>query len=249
MDNDKAKGVIEAILFATGRVVKMNEFIRILELTPKEIKDLIEEIKEDYSKSSRGLDIVTVDDGFQLASKKDYYEYLYPAFDKRIQPKLSQASLEVLAIIAYNPRATRIDVDTIRGVDSTASLYRLQEYNLIEQAGKADLPGKPMTYKVTDEFLKMFGLDSLKDLPDLPKYKLDSNRQVVIDEIIEEKKDTEAPMPQGEDVLNEEIIDSETIKKAEKNIDSELEENKEEIEENNLEENDEIEENNIDKKD
>ena len=109
---------------------------------------------------------------------------------KVVKPTLSQASLEVLSIIAYNNRATKIDVDTIRGVDSSASLYRLLEYNLIEQAGKADLPGKPMTYKVTDEFLKMFGLKSIKDLPDLPKYKLDSNRQIVIDELEKEEEDT-----------------------------------------------------------
>ena len=106
------------------------------------------------------------------------------------RPTLSQASLEVLSIIAYNSRATKTDVDTIRGVDSSASIYRLLEYNLIEQAGKADLPGKPMTYKVTDEFLKMFGLNSIKDLPELPKYKLDSNRQIVIDEVEKEEDST-----------------------------------------------------------
>ena len=104
-------------------------------------------------------------------------------------------------------------------MDSSASIYRLLEYNLIEQAGKADLPGKPMTYRVTDEFLKMFGLKKIKDLPELPKYKLDSNRQIVIDELEKEenidentdkskennykvnennnsKKDEEAPEPQ-----------------------------------------------------
>ncbi len=126
----------------------------------------------------------------------------------------------MLSIIAYNSRATKVDVDTIRGVDSSASIYRLLEYNLIEQAGKADLPGKPMTYRVTDEFLKMFGLKNIKDLPELPKYKLDSNRQIVIDELEKEeenidentdkpkennnkvnennnsKKDEEAPEPQ-----------------------------------------------------
>ena len=74
----------------------------------------------------------------------------------------------------------------IRGVDSSGSMYRLLEYNLIEQAGKSDLPGKPMTYRVTEDFLKMFGLRSLKDLPSLPKYKLDSNKQIVIDELVED---------------------------------------------------------------
>lgn len=202
MEKEKAKGVIEALLFATARVIKMHELITILELTPKEIEEIIKEMQNDYKKQSRGLEIIKVEDGYELSSKKEYYEYLYPAFDKRIQPKLSQASLEVLAIIAYNPRTTRADIDMIRGVDSTASLYKLQEYNLIQQAGKADLPGRPMTYKITDEFLKMFGLESIKDLPELPKYKLDSNRQVIIDDIIDEsdeKRIKEVPMASNDE--------------------------------------------------
>jgi len=183
MNDEKAKGIIEAVLFSTGRVVKIGELINILELSSEKINVIISQMQLDYSKENRGIELVRVEDGFTLASKKDYYEYLYPALDKRIKPKLSQASLEVLAIIAYNPRVTRADVDTIRGVDSSASIYRLLEYDLIEPSGKADLPGKPMTYKTTKEFLKMFGLQSLKNLPELPKYKLDSNRQIVIDDM------------------------------------------------------------------
>ena len=188
MDNKKVKGIIEAILFSTGRIVKLKELMTILELSSEEIIKLIAELEEDYKNEDRGLEIVRIEDGYQLSSKKEYHEYLYPAFDKRLTPTLSQASLEVLAILAYNPRSTRADIEMIRGVDSSGSIYRLLEYNLIEQAGKADLPGKPMTYKVTDQFLKMFGLNSAKDLPDLPKYKLDSNRQVVIDDLVEDSK-------------------------------------------------------------
>lgn len=204
MDREKAKGIIEAILFATSRIVKMKEFIAILELNAEEINEIILEMQSEYQKESRGIDIVRIEDGFILSSKKEYYEYIYPAIDKRIKPTLSQASLEVLAIIAYNQRATRADVDAIRGVDSSASIYRLQEYNLIEQAGKADLPGKPMTYKTTDEFLKMFGLNSLDDLPELPKYKLDSNSQIVIDDLKEESIEKEdSPVPSEEEKNND----------------------------------------------
>lgn len=219
MEKEKLKGVIEAILFASGRVVKIRELMSLLEVNSDEIISSIAELEQEYSLVGRGLEIVRVEDGYQLASKKEYHEYIYPMISKGAKPTLSQASLEVLSIIAYNSRATKADVDTIRGVDSSASIYRLLEYNLIEQAGKADLPGKPMTYRVTDEFLKMFGLKSIKDLPELPKYKLDSNRQIVIDELEKEenidkskennykvnennnsKKDEEAPEPQeGED--------------------------------------------------
>lgn len=183
MDRNQAKGAIEAILFATSRVVKINELISILELNGDEINDIILEMQKEYEDSSRGIQIVRIEDGFILSSKKEYHEYVFPAIDKRIKPTLSQASLETLSIIAYNPRITRADIDAIRGVDSSASVYRLQEYGLIEQAGKADLPGKPMTYRTTDEFLKTFGLNSLDDLPPLKKFDVDSNSQVVIDEI------------------------------------------------------------------
>ena len=219
MEKEKLKGVIEGILFASGRVVKIRELMSLLEVNSDEIISSIAELEQEYSLVGRGLEIVRVEDGYQLASKKEYHEYIYPMISKGAKPTLSQASLEVLSIIAYNSRATKADVDTIRGVDSSASIYRLLEYNLIEQAGKADLPGKPMTYRVTDEFLKMFGLKSIKDLPELPKYKLDSNRQIVIDELEKEenidentdkskennykvnennnsKKDEEAPEPQ-----------------------------------------------------
>lgn len=199
MDKEKAKGIIEAILFATGRIVKKSELMSILELSDKEIELTINGLKEKYERADSGITIVEVKDGYQMATKKEYYEFLYPAFDNRLKPKLSQASLEALAIIAYNERCTRADIDQIRGVDTSGSIYKLLDYNLIEPAGKADLPGKPMTFKVTDEFMKMFGLKTLKDLPDLPKFKLDSNRQIVFD-------DLEAPSPEKgeEENLNKE---------------------------------------------
>lgn len=194
MEKEKLKGVIEAILFSAGRVVKIRELMTLLETNSDEIISSIAELEKEYNAPARGLEIVRVEDGYQMASKKEYHEYIYPMLSKSAKPSLSQASLEVLSIIAYNSRATKADIDTIRGVDSSASLYRLLEYNLIEQAGKADLPGKPMTYKVTDEFLKMFGLKSFKELPDLPKYKLDSNRQIVIDELEDQESSADKNM-------------------------------------------------------
>ena len=100
--------------------------------------------------------------------------------------------METLSIIAYNPCITRAEIEAIRGVNSDGTIYKLIEYSLIEQAGKMDAPGRPMTYKTTKEFLRMFGMSSLDELPELPKYKLDENKQIVIDEII----DDEAPSPE-----------------------------------------------------
>ena len=114
-----------------------------------------------------------------------YYEYIYSVLDKRSKPNLSTAALETLAIIAYNQRATKAEIEAIRGVSSDGTIYKLLDYGLIEDAGKADLPGRPITYKTTPEFLKRFGYETLANLPELPKYKLDANRQIVIDELVD----------------------------------------------------------------
>ena len=187
MNLEKQKAIIEAILFAAGRVIKINEFMAILEISSDEVISIINKMQDDYKCENRGIEIIKVEDGYELATKKEMYEYLYPIFDKRSKPNLSNASMETLAIIAYNPKITRAEIEAIRGVNSDGTIYKLLEYGLIEEAGKADLPGKPMTYKTSQEFLKMFGYTSLNDLPELPKYKLDENKQIVIEELIEEK--------------------------------------------------------------
>ena len=196
MEQSKVKGIIEAILFAAGREVKINELMSALELSSEEVISSVESLKLDYEKENRGLSIINLNDCYQLCTKKEYYEYIYPIFDKRSKPNLSNAALETLSIIAYNPRITRAEIESIRGVNSDGTIYKLLDYNLIEEAGKMDAPGRPMTYKTTGEFLRMFGISSLEELPDLPRYKLDENRQIVIDEIIEEN--TEAPTPERE---------------------------------------------------
>lgn len=186
MDIEKYKGIIEAILFSAGRVVTIKELELALELNEKEIVDIINSIKNDYNESNRGLEIIRVNDGYQMSSRKEYYEYIYPIIDKRNKPRLSQAAIETLAIIAYNPKITRAEIEAIRGVSSDAVVYKLLEYNLIEEAGKLDILGKPMSYKTTDEFFKMFGYGSLDELPELPKYKIDENQQIVIDDLIKD---------------------------------------------------------------
>lgn len=184
MDREKVKGIIEAILFASGRIITLDELNLSLEMDKKEISGIIEEMKKEYEAESRGIEIVCINNGYTISSKKEFHDYIYPIIDKRAKPSLSQAALEVLAIIAYNPKITRAEIENIRGVSSDASMYRLLEHNLIEEAGKLDLPGRPMSYKVTEEFLKKFGLNTLEELPDLPRYKVDENQQIVIDDIL-----------------------------------------------------------------
>ena len=184
MEIQKIKAIIEAILFAAGRIVTEEELVLTLEIDKNEIEQIIKNMQEEFN--TRGIEIIKVENGYQLCTKKEYHEYIYPILDKRSKPNLSTAALETLAIIAYNPRTTKAEIEAIRGVNSDGTIYKLLDYGLIEDAGKADLPGRPTTYKTTQQFLKMFGYETLANLPELPRYKLDANRQIVIDELIEE---------------------------------------------------------------
>ena len=187
MEREKIKGIIEAVLFAAGKEVTIKELQLLLEKPKEEIEDIILEMNQNYKKDARGIEILKVEESYQLASKTVYYEYIIKIIDKRNKPKLSNAALETLAIIAYNPGISRAEIEAIRGVNVDGTMYKLLEYGLIEEAGKLELPGKPMSYKTTTQFLKMFGYKSLNDLPELPKYKMDENHQIVLEDLIEEQ--------------------------------------------------------------
>ena len=200
MEIDKTKSIIEAILFSAGRVVETKELMAILELSNEDIDTILQSMKRDFEEQNRGIEIIKVENGYQLCTKKEYYDYIYPIFDNRAKPSLSAAAIETLSIIAYNPKITRAEIEQIRGVNSDGTIYKLLEYGLIEEVGKLDAPGRPTIYSTTNEFLKMFGISSLEELPELPKYKIDENEQIVIDEIMEEKvenSDKEAPSPEN----------------------------------------------------
>lgn len=197
MEIDKAKSIIEAMLFAAGREIEIKELMVALELSAEDIERIIENMRSEFSSSNRGIEIIKVNNSYQMTTKKEYYDYIYPLFDNRAKPSLSPAALETLSIVAYNPKITRAEIEQIRGVNSDGTIYKLLEYSLIEEAGKMDAPGRPTMFKTTSQFLKMFGMSSLEELPELPKYKIDENEQIVIDDLIEETK-TEAPEPERE---------------------------------------------------
>lgn len=199
MEINQKKSIIEAILFAAGRSVTKNELILALEISEEDLDNIIKSMQEEYKEDNKGIELISINNEYQLCTKKELYEFIYPVLDKRSKPNLSNAALETLSIIAYNPKITRAEIEAIRGVSADACVYKLLEYGLIEEAGKIDLPGKPMSYKTTNEFLKMFGYGSLEELPELPRYKLDENKQIVIDDLISEEEQ-EAPTPERETV-------------------------------------------------
>lgn len=208
MEINKIKAIIEAILFAAGRPVSQKELVLSLEISEEDIENIIGKMQEEYQQEARGIEIIKIDSHYQLGTKKDLHDFIYPVLDKRNKPNLSNAALETLAIIAYHPKISRAEIEAIRGVSADACVYKLLEYGLIEEGGKIDLPGKPMSYQTTNDFLRMFGYASLEDLPELPRYKLDENKQIVIDELVEETEEkieneegkAEAPMPEREEV-------------------------------------------------
>jgi len=193
----KEESIIEAMLFAAGREVSVKELTNVLELGAEDIDKIILKMKSEYVARNSGIEIIKVDNNYQLCTKKEYYEYIYPLFDNRAKPNISNAALETLSIIAYNPNITRSQIEAIRGVSADGTVYKLLEFDLIEEAGKLDAPGRPTMYKVTNKFMKMFGISSLEELPELPRYKLDENEQIVIDDVME------APMPEREDLEEE----------------------------------------------
>ncbi len=183
MEIEKIQSIIETVLFITGRAVSIEEMQIALEMQKEDIEKILLKMQEEYKEKNRGIELIKINESYQLCSKKENYEYAYQIIDKRNKPKLSNAALETLAIIAYNPKISRAEIEAIRGVNVDGTMYKLLEYGLIKEAGKLDLPGRPMSYETTDEFLKLFGYSSLNDLPELPRYKLDENHQIVIDEL------------------------------------------------------------------
>ena len=163
MEIEKIKNIIEAICFAAGRIVTTEELILTLEINKDDLETIIASMQEEYKE--RGIELIKIDNGYQLCSKKEYYEYIYKLFENKAKPNISSAGFEVISIIAYNSNITRAEVEKIRGVNSDGTINKLLEYELIEETGRMDAPGKPIMYKVSENFYKLFGISSLEELP------------------------------------------------------------------------------------
>lgn len=182
MDIEMLTGAIEAMLFASGKPVAIKTFCEILDKEKNEILEAIQNLEIKLIDRNSGIRLIKLNDSYQLATLEVYYDYICKMLDNRPKPSLSQAAFEVLAIVAYNPKVTRAEMERIRGVASDSAMNKLLEYNLIEEAGRMDAPGRPVMYQTTDEFLRMFGYSSLKDLPELPKLKEELDQMAIEEE-------------------------------------------------------------------
>ena len=167
MKKEELFGILESILFALGSPAEFAKLEDALELSHDEVVDLVSDFMKDFNKKSRGMKVIRLENSIQMVSKSEHHPYIAKMLETRAQKGLSQSSLETVSIIAYNQPVTKAMVDAVRGVDSYNSIVRLLERELIEQRGRMDAPGRPMLYGTTSEFLRVFGLESLDELPKL----------------------------------------------------------------------------------
>ena len=168
LESSKWKGIVEALLFASGDVgLSMTQIASVLDVTEIQATDIIESLKEDYAEDGRGIHILEMAGVFQLATKKEHSDYLKKLVESTNTHGLSQAALETLAIIAYKQPITRAEIEDIRGVKTERPLHTLVSKALVKEVGRAEGSGRAYLYGTTKEFLDYFGLNSIEELPQL----------------------------------------------------------------------------------
>ena len=167
MDLKEYKAAVEAMLFANGEPVTAEKLAAALGIEQPVVQRLLLNLQDDYSAKNRGLCLLQMEDRWQLATKAKYAECVKKVLDTRRNTPLSAAALETLTIIAYNQPVSRSFIEQVRGVDSSSTVNSLVEKGLVEEAGRLDLPGRPVSFRTTDNFLRVFGLKNLDELPPL----------------------------------------------------------------------------------
>ncbi len=165
----------EALLFVSGEPVSIPRFSEIMEISESQIEKLMTEMINEYNYQRRGMKLIRLENAYQLVTRSEYFDYVVKMVTSGQRKVLSPSVLEVLSVVAYNQPVTKAAIEHVRGVDSSYSISKLLERNLIEQRGRLDMPGRPLLYGTTDEFLRCFGLESINDLP-----KLSDNGETVI---------------------------------------------------------------------
>lgn len=169
------KSAIEAILFASGSPVELSRIANALEISEKQAEEQISVLIDDYNSAQRGITIIKLKDSYQMVSVKEYAPQIRTIMDLRRNSPLSQAALEVLAVVAYNQPVTKAFVEQVRGVDCSGVIGSLTLKGLVEEKGRLELPGRPLLYGTTENFLRCFNISSLEELPPLPENDEESN--------------------------------------------------------------------------
>ena len=200
MEIKQYQTAVEAIVFASGEPVPLSRIALALELDEETTARIADDWVQDINTRGGGLTALKLDDRYQLCSSKACAGYVRKAMDIRRNTPLSQAAMEVLAIIAYNQPVSRPFVEQVRGVDCSAVMQGLQQKGLIEERGRMDLPGRPLLYGTTPNFLRCFGISSLEQLPPLPQKQENALDETTIEEMIEQ----EQPLPEDAELFGSE---------------------------------------------
>ena len=169
MEQEQLMRILEAILFAAGERVEVARLAQVLELDPKEIVQAADRLSDELAYERRGIRVLRLENGYQMVSSGEMADYITKTLETRKPPKLSSSQLETLTVIAYYQPATKAMVEQIRGADSSYSVAALMNKKLIEEAGRLNVPGRPIQYRTTPDFLRTFGLSSLEELPPIDK--------------------------------------------------------------------------------
>ena len=159
----------EAVLFSGGEPQSIDRFSQVFDITPEKVVKVMEALEKRLNEQKSGLELLRLDNTYQLATKAEYADYIKKMFDIKRRTPLSPAALEVLAVVAYNQPVTKSFIEQVRGVDCSGVVTTLVEKGLIEERGRLELPGKPLLYGTTKNFLRCFGINDLSELPPLPK--------------------------------------------------------------------------------
>ncbi len=175
MKTEKLVSAFEAVLYAGGEPISIDRLSQVFEISPERVISGMTALAEKMQKNNSGLELLRLENTYQLATKTEYADYIKKAFDMRRRTPLSSAALEVLAVVAYNQPVTKSFIEQVRGVDCSGVVSTLIEKGLIEERGRLDLPGKPLLYGTTKNFLRCFSLSDLTELPPLPKSDPETN--------------------------------------------------------------------------
>lgn len=206
MELKEMEAALEGILFAAGEPVGVERLCLTLDADRPTVDAVAQRLADQYSYERRGIRLLKLDNSFQLCSAPEYADLIRKAMESRRPARLSQPALEVLAIIAYYQPATRAYVDQIRGVDSSYTISLLLERDLIEESGRLAVPGRPILYRTTKNFLRSFGLSSLEELPELPNATTEDGQitmemQAAVERLRQEQAGSDAP----EEITDEEL--------------------------------------------
>ncbi len=194
MKREEMISAFEALLYASGEPLSIERTAQVFEIEPEEVVAVMDGLAQRLKKNKSGLELVRMENTYQLATKTEYADYIKKAFDIRRRTPLSPAALEVLAVVAYNQPVTKSFIEQVRGVDCSGVVTTLIEKGLVEERGRLELPGKPLLYGTTKNFLRCFSLNDLTELPPLPKTENDMSDvgeqlEIAEENVVEEQAD------------------------------------------------------------